>query len=99
MIETHGSNLAGAELLKIIERLENLTIDRDVIGEDMRDAMKKAKSIGFEPRIIRELVKQRRQDAATRADFEALVESYKRAIGMLDGTPLGAAGVRTVAGS
>jgi len=84
MTDTHGSNsIAGEKLLSLIERIENLQIDRQVIGEDIREVMKEAKGLGFEPRIIRKLLAIRKQPEADRQEERALIEAYASSIGLL----------------
>jgi uncharacterized protein (UPF0335 family) len=84
MTDTHGSNsIAGEKLLSLIERIENLNIDRQVIGEDIREVMKEARALGFEPKILRKLVAIRKQPEADRQEEQALIEAYASSIGLL----------------
>ena len=80
----HGINsIAGEKLLSLIERIENLNIDRQVIGEDIREVMTEARALGFDPRIIRKLVAIRKQPEADRQEEQALIEAYAAQIGLL----------------
>jgi uncharacterized protein (UPF0335 family) len=76
------SNIAGEKLMSLIQRIERLEEDRTNIGADIREIYREAKGIGFEPKIIRQLVKMRKMEASDRQEEEALIESYKAAIGM-----------------
>jgi uncharacterized protein (UPF0335 family) len=76
------SNIAGEKLMSLIQRIERLEEDRSNIGADIREIYREAKGIGFEPKIIRQLVKMRKMEASDRQEEEALIESYKAAIGM-----------------
>lgn len=80
MAEADG--VAGEKLLSLIQRIERLEEDRTNIGADIREIYSEAKGIGFEPKIIRQLVKMRKMEASDRQELEALIESYKAAIGM-----------------
>lgn len=76
------SSIAGEKLLSLIQRIERLEEDRTNIGADIREVYSEAKGIGFDPKIIRQLVKMRKMEASDRQEQEALIESYKAAIGM-----------------
>ena len=80
MAETDG--IAGEKLMSMIQRIERLEEDRTAVGEDIREVYREAKGLGFEPKIIRQLVKMRKMEASDRQELEALIESYKAAIGM-----------------
>ena len=76
------SNIAGEKLMSLIQRIERLEEDRANIGADIREIYREAKGIGFEPKIIRQLVKMRKMEASDRQEEEALIESYMAAIGI-----------------
>ena len=76
------SNIAGEKLMSLIQRIERLEEYRANIGADIREIYREAKGIGFEPKIIRQLVKMRKMEASDRQEEEALIESYMAAIGM-----------------
>ena len=80
MINVEG--IAGEKLLSLIQRIENLEEDRTNIGEDIREVYREAKGVGFDTKIIRQLIKLRKMEADDRQELEALLESYKTAIGM-----------------
>jgi len=80
MAEADG--VAGEKLLSMIQRIERLEEDRTNVGADIREVYSEAKALGFEPKIIRQLVKMRKMEASDRQELEALIESYKAAIGM-----------------
>lgn len=77
-----GHNSAGDALLSLLQRIERLEEDRANIGADIREVYREAKGVGFDPKIIRQLIKLRRMEASDRQEQEALLESYKSAIGM-----------------
>jgi uncharacterized protein (UPF0335 family) len=80
MAETDG--IAAEKLLSLIQRIERLEEDRANIGGDIREIYREAKGLGFDPKIIRALVKLRKMEESDRQEEEALIESYKAAIGM-----------------
>ncbi|MBN35264.1 MAG: hypothetical protein CMM46_10920 [Rhodospirillaceae bacterium] len=74
--------IAGEKLLSLIQRIENLEEDRANIAADVREVYREAKGLGFDPKIIRQLVKLRKMENDDRQELEALIDSYKAAIGM-----------------
>lgn len=84
------TNMGSADQLRLfIERIERLEEEKKGIADDIRDVYAEAKGTGFDSKTIRAIVKLRKMDEATRREAEALLDTYKAALGMLDGTPLG----------
>jgi len=79
----------NAELRSFIERIEKLNEEKDAIAADVRDLYKEAKSVGYDVKALRTIVRLRKQDANERAEQETILETYMQALGMLAGTPLG----------
>lgn len=84
-----GANLAHEQLRSFIERLERLDEEKRALAEDMKELFAQAKSTGFDVKAIKQILKERRQDEAERRDFEAIVDTYRHALGQLADTPLG----------
>jgi uncharacterized protein (UPF0335 family) len=80
MVE-HGG-IAGERLRQFIERVERLEEERGALGADIREVYAEAKSVGFEPKIMRQIVRLRRLETAELQEQEALLETYKHALGM-----------------
>jgi uncharacterized protein (UPF0335 family) len=91
---TDVGGIAADRLRSFVERIERLEEDRANLSADIREVIAEAKSAGFDARAIRELVKLRKLDPAERQEREHLLDVYRRALGDLDGTPLGDAGIR-----
>jgi uncharacterized protein (UPF0335 family) len=72
----------AAQLKSIIERVERLEQERKALAEDIREIYAEAKGNGFEPKVIRAIVRLRKMSAADRNEQEDLLETYKSAIGM-----------------
>lgn len=81
--------IASDELRLLIERIERLEEEKKGIADDIRCVYAEAKSRGFDPKTMRAIVKLRGMDTHARREAEALLDTYKAALGMLDGTPLG----------
>jgi uncharacterized protein (UPF0335 family) len=74
-----GAN-SGAVLLGHIERIEELTGRKAECAEDISEVYTVAKRAGFDGKVIREIIKRRKQDQADLDEFEALLDTYMRAI-------------------
>lgn len=75
-----GGN-AGATLKAHLEAIERLTEEKKMIQSDITDHFTIAKTEGFDPKIMRIILKRRAMDAAARAEQDALVDTYSRAVG------------------
>jgi uncharacterized protein (UPF0335 family) len=74
---------AQGRLKTIIERIERLEEDKAVITADMKEVYAEAKGEGFDVKIIRKVVRLRKQDKVKREEEETLVDLYLSAIGGL----------------
>jgi uncharacterized protein (UPF0335 family) len=74
-------NVAGERLKSFIERIERLLEEKQAITDDVKDVYSEAKGTGFSTKAIREIVKLRKIDRDTRAEQEAILETYLTAIG------------------
>lgn len=79
-----SDNAAASQLKLFIERLERLEEERKGIGDDIKDVYAEAKATGFDIKTIKKLLQLRAMDTASRQEAEALLETYRAAIG-LDG--------------
>lgn len=77
--------ISGDYLKSYIERIERLTEEKDTIAADIRDIYAESKGNGFDSKIIKEIIKQRKLDHLELEEQETLLELYKRAIGMISG--------------
>lgn len=73
--------VAADQLRQFIERIERLEEERAGIANDIKDILAEAKSTGFEPKIIRQILKLRKMDAAERQEQEELLQVYLDALG------------------
>jgi uncharacterized protein (UPF0335 family) len=78
---------AQAQLRQFIERIERLSEEQKALGADIKDVFLEAKGVGFDPKIMRKVIAQRKKSAAERQEEEALLDVYLHALGM-EGTPL-----------
>ncbi len=83
---TEGGNTIGgiaAEALRqAIERIERLEEEKKALSDDIKEVYGQAKAQGFDPKIIRQIVRMRKMEEAEREETEQLLDLYKAAIGM-----------------
>lgn len=66
----------------LIERIETLTAEKQGIADDIKDVYSEAKSAGFDPKAMKEVIKLRKKEKAEREAEEAMIEIYKDALGL-----------------
>ena len=72
--------IAGGQLRSIVERIEHIEEEIKELNEGKREIFQEAKSNGFDVKVIREIVRLRKQDQKEREEHESLLEVYLRAI-------------------
>jgi uncharacterized protein (UPF0335 family) len=80
--EDKPTNIAGERLRSVIERIERLEEERKALASDIKDIYSEAKSAGFDVKVIRQLIRIRKQEPAEVEEQETLLDVYRRAIGM-----------------
>jgi uncharacterized protein (UPF0335 family) len=76
------TNVAGERLRSIVDRIERLEEERKALGSDIKDIYAEAKSAGFDIKVLRQLIRIRKQEPAEIEEQETLLDVYRRAIGM-----------------
>lgn len=79
---TEVGGIAVDRLRSLIERIERLEEEKKAIAGDIRDIFAEAKSAGFDVKVMREILKLRKMDAADRDEKELLLETYCEALGL-----------------
>lgn len=74
--------VAGDQLRAFVERIERMEEEKKAISDDIREIYAEAKGNGFDTKVLRMIIKIRKQDAAERAEQEALLKLYLVALGM-----------------
>ncbi len=74
--------IAADRLRSIIERIERLEEERKSLADDIKDIFAEAKSAGFEVKVIRQIIRLRKQEPAEVEEQETLLDLYRRALGM-----------------
>ncbi|WP_235035480.1 GapR family DNA-binding domain-containing protein [Roseomonas sp. 18066] len=74
--------IAVDRLRSIIERVERLEEERKALADDIKDIFGEAKAAGFEVKVIRQIIRLRKQEPAEVEEQETLLDLYRRALGM-----------------
>lgn len=74
--------VAAGQLRSLVERIERLEEEKKAIAEDIKDVFGEAKANGFDVKVLRQVIRLRRQDTAERQEHEALLDLYMHALGM-----------------
>ncbi|MBO1326439.1 MAG: DUF2312 domain-containing protein [Acetobacter sp.] len=74
--------IAADRLRSIIERVERLEEERKALAGDIKDIFTEAKSAGFDVKVIRQIIRIRKQEPAEVEEQETLLDIYRRALGM-----------------
>ena len=70
------------QLRQYIERIERLEEEKRALMADIRDVYAEAKATGFEPKIMRRIVKMRAMDRDLLSEEDFLITSYRQAVGL-----------------
>ena len=66
----------------LIERVERLEEEKKGIADDIRDVYAEAKAVGYDAKIMRQIVRLRKMKTDDRAEMEAILDTYKAALGL-----------------
>ena len=72
--------VAGDRLRSFVERIERLEEEIKALTEDKKDIYAEAKGEGFDVKILREVVRLRKQDEKERDERESLLDVYLHAL-------------------
>lgn len=77
----NDKGISAQRLKSFIERIERLEEEKKALGADIKEIYAEAKSGGYDPKIMRAVVKIRKMDKAERQEIDALLEVYLEAVG------------------
>ena len=72
---------AQGRLRTIIERLERLEEDKQAVLTDMKEVFAEAKGEGYDVKVLRKVIRIRKQDKAKRQEEDAITQLYLHAVG------------------
>ena len=70
------------QLRLFIERIERLEEEKKGISDDVRDVYSEAKGVGYDTKIMRQIVRLRKMSHQDRQEMEAILDIYKSALGL-----------------
>lgn len=76
------ADIDSKHLISIIERIEKLLEDAEAVAADIKEVYSEAKSSGFDPKYIKEMIKLRAKDPDQRFEDDELMEMYRKAVGV-----------------
>lgn len=74
--------VTAEELKSYIERIENLEQEKKDLQDHIREVYAKAADEGFDTKVMKQIIRLRKMDNDDREEQEALLDVYKRALGM-----------------
>ncbi|MEC8642436.1 MAG: DUF2312 domain-containing protein [Rhodobiaceae bacterium] len=78
-----GTGAGADQLTQYIERIERLEEEKRAMMADIRDVYAEAKATGFDPKIMRQLVKMRAMDRDLLQEQDELLQTYRAAVGLV----------------
>ena len=77
-----GSGAGAEQLTQFIERIELLEEEKRALMADIKDVYAEAKATGFEPKIMRQVVRLRSMDRDLLSEQDTLLDNYRDALGL-----------------
>lgn len=77
-----GGTVAADQLRLFVERIERLREERKSLGDDICDAFAEAKANGYDPKVMKEILRLRAMEIHTRQEWDAILETYRQALGL-----------------
>jgi uncharacterized protein (UPF0335 family) len=72
---------AQEKLRQLVARIEKLEEEKKSIGDDIKESYAEAKAVGFDSKVLRQVVRLRKQDRQEREEQEQVRELYLHALG------------------
>lgn len=82
METTDAISVVPEELRSYIEKIEKLELEKKEMQDHIRDVYAEAADKGFDPKIMKEVIKLRKMENDDREEQEMLLDTYQRALGM-----------------
>jgi len=75
-------NVSAEQLRLFIERIERLEEERKGFSDDIKDVYTEAKSTGFDTKTMKSIIRLRKMEKHHRDEADALLETYRQALGL-----------------
>jgi uncharacterized protein (UPF0335 family) len=79
-------NSAQEQLRQYVEQIERLEEEKRQTGEDIKDKFLELKANGFDPKIVKEVLKLRKVSSIEREEHDMVLDTYLHALGMANET-------------
>ena len=79
-----SANTSASQLSQYIERIERLEEEKRALMADIRDIYSEARATGFEPKIMRQIIKMRGLEKEVLAEQDILLSTYRAAVGLIE---------------
>jgi uncharacterized protein (UPF0335 family) len=86
MSDTVG--VAGGRIRSLVERIEQLDTELQELNEQKKEVFAEAKGEGFDVKVLKEIIKLRKQDKDERNEHETLLDVYMRAMASAEPQPV-----------
>lgn len=80
--DTFDVSESSMALIQFLERIERLKEEIKGLQDDVKDVFVEAKASGFDPKIMRNILSLRKMESHTRQEYDALMETYRQAVGI-----------------
>ena len=74
------TSIPGGRIRSFVERIEHLDTELQELGEQKKEVFAEAKAEGFDVKILKEIIKLRKEDKDERDERETLLDLYMRAM-------------------
>ena len=79
---TEVGGIAADQLASYVERIERLEEEKANLMGDIKEVYGEAKALGYDVKILRQIIRLRKMEDHERTEQEEILEVYKRALGM-----------------
>jgi uncharacterized protein (UPF0335 family) len=76
------ANATDDRLRLLIERIERLEEEKKGVADDIKDVYAEGKAVGYDTKMMRQIVRLRKMAPDDRREMEMLLETYKAALGL-----------------
>src|SRR3954451_11046108 len=94
---TDPVGIAGDRIRSFVARIEQLDTELQELNEQKEEVFAEAKGEGFDVKVLKEIIRLRKQDKGERDEHETLLDVYMRAMDTASPAPVPAAEAETAA--
>ena len=76
------NSVTADELRQFVERIEQMTVEKQALQGDISDAFAEAKGRGYDTKVMKKVIALRKRKVDDIAEEDAILDIYKAALGM-----------------